>query len=55
MIKPLDSLRLGKAANSVLDGGTYTEGLPAEPTSGTSDDEADEAADSSEEEPATAG
>ena len=55
MIKPLDSLRLGKAANSVLDGGTYTEGLPAEPASDTSDDEADEAADSSEEEPATAG
>jgi CheY-like chemotaxis protein len=30
LIKPLDPLRLRKAAQAVLDGGTYTEGLPPE-------------------------
>jgi DNA-binding response OmpR family regulator len=57
LIKPLDSLRLRKAAIAILDGGTYTEGLPVEEVPEVSDDEADaeRAADSSEEEPATAG
>jgi DNA-binding response OmpR family regulator len=27
LVKPLDALRLGRAAEQVLDGGTYTEGL----------------------------
>lgn len=30
IIKPLDSLRLGRAAEAVASGGTYTEGLPAD-------------------------
>ena len=30
LIKPLDSFRLRKAANALLEGGTYTEGLPAD-------------------------
>jgi DNA-binding response OmpR family regulator len=29
LIKPLDALRLKRAAKAVLDGGTYAEGLPA--------------------------
>ena len=28
VIKPLDAFRLRKAANALLDGGTYTEGVP---------------------------
>jgi CheY-like chemotaxis protein len=31
LIKPLDPLRLRKAATTILEGGTYTEGVPAEP------------------------
>ena len=31
LIKPLDALRLKRAALAVADGGTYTEGLPAAP------------------------
>ena len=31
LIKPLDALRLHKAAAAVLDGGEYREGIPAEP------------------------
>lgn len=31
IIKPLDAMRLGKAVRTITAGGTYTEGLPAEP------------------------
>ena len=62
MIKPLDSLRLRKAADALLGGGTYTEGLSAEPapeidaTAGeTVDETADEAAVPAEEEASTPG
>ena len=30
LIKPLDAFRLRKAANALLDGDTYTEGVPAD-------------------------
>jgi len=61
LIKPLDSLRLRRAADAILAGGTYTEGVPAdappvEPMVPLGDAGADdESTDSSEEEPATAG
>ena len=32
LIKPLDALRLRRAARALVAGGTYTEGLPVEPT-----------------------
>jgi hypothetical protein len=28
LIKPLDSLRLQRAATAIMNGGTYTEGVP---------------------------
>jgi DNA-binding response OmpR family regulator len=31
LVKPLDPLRLARAATAVMDGGTFTEGMPAEP------------------------
>jgi len=64
LIKPLDSLRLRRAADAILAGGRYTEGVPAdaapvEPMVPLDDDGAvgsdDESTDSSEEEAATAG
>ena len=64
LIKPLDSLRLRRATDAVVAGGTYTEGLPADAvaveamiplpdTAGDADAVATE--NSPEEEPATAG
>lgn len=53
LIKPLDSLRLKRAANAILDGGTYTEGLPAASVVDRADDV--EAVETAEEEPANAG
>jgi DNA-binding response OmpR family regulator len=38
LIKPLDALRLHKAAAAVLDGGEYREGLPAEPRAASQPD-----------------
>jgi DNA-binding response OmpR family regulator len=65
MVKPLDALRLQAAAAAVIDGGTYTEGLPGsavvdehEAIAGegdTAEVEAAEANPSPEEEPAPAG
>jgi DNA-binding response OmpR family regulator len=63
LIKPLDALRLRRAADAILAGGVYTEGLAADagpvepmvPLPDTSGDTADEAENSPEEEPATAG
>lgn len=59
LIKPLDALRLRRAMMAVTQGGTYFEGLPADPppepsaeADGETDSEVDAAA---EEEPATAG
>ena len=58
LIKPLDSLRLKRATNALLDGGTYTEGLPKPAPAGASDNDADvdadAAADADEAAPATA-
>jgi CheY-like chemotaxis protein len=53
LIKPLDSLRLKRAANAILDGGTYTEGLPSVPVDEAAD--TTEAVESAEEEPANVG
>ncbi len=53
LIKPLDALRLKRAALAIRAGETYFEGLP-EPEPEVVD-EADDAADSTEEEPAPAG
>jgi DNA-binding response OmpR family regulator len=59
LIKPLDPLRLRKAATAVLDGGAYTEGLPAEPPRAPEPAEPDAAESGAEEsgaeEPATTG
>lgn len=61
LIKPLDALRLRRAADALIAGERYDEGLPAdavdvEPMVPLSDDSADTAvAESAEEEPATAG
>jgi len=61
LIKPLDALRLRRAADALAAGERYTEGLPAdaarvEPMVPLPDDSADAAvAESAEEEPATAG
>ena len=57
LIKPLDALRLRRAADAIASGGVYTEGLapdaaPVETMVPLPDDVAE---DSSEEEPATAG
>jgi DNA-binding response OmpR family regulator len=63
IVKPLDALRLRRAATAILDGGRYTEGLPVDapeveamvPLPEAFDDQAaDQAADQAEEEPATA-
>jgi len=62
LIKPLDSLRLKRATNALLDGGTYTEGLPKPASASDADDvaaddvvgNADAAADADEAAPATA-
>jgi DNA-binding response OmpR family regulator len=63
LIKPLDALRLRRAADAILGGGVYTEGLAADagpvepmvPLPQTADEAADQAENSPEEEPATAG
>ena len=52
LIKPLDALRLKRAAKAIMNGGTYTEGIPV-PEALTADQV--EAHESTEEEPATAG
>ena len=52
LIKPLDALRLKRAASAIMNGGTYTEGIPV-PEVPTVDPA--EAAESTEEEAATAG
>lgn len=54
LVKPLDSLRLRKAADALLDGATYTEGLSVEPAP-RAGEAADEAAESAEEEAPTPG
>ncbi|NND74246.1 MAG: response regulator transcription factor [Ilumatobacter sp.] len=62
LIKPLDSLRLKRAAKAILAGDTYTEGVPKPavvtpetPADGEAGGPTDEATESSEEEPVTAG
>ncbi len=60
LVKPLDALRLRRAADAILAGGTYTEGLaadaaPVEPMVPLPDGDVAESENSSEEEPATAG
>ena len=63
LVKPLDALRLRRAADAILAGGVYTEGLatdaapvePMVPLPETTDEAADHAEKSPEEEPATAG
>ena len=58
LVKPLDALRLKRAALALTNGERFTEGVPAEPMPGDgTGDDADDAsgADSTEEEPATAG
>jgi DNA-binding response OmpR family regulator len=56
LVKPLDPLRLKRAALAVIEGGSYTEGVPDTPVD---DAEADESTsnetESAEEEPATSG
>ncbi len=63
LVKPLDALRLKRAAKAVLGGGTYTEGLPVDAAPVESmigeagevgGDDSDDA-ESAEEEPANAG
>ncbi len=51
LVKPLDSLRLKRAALTVADGGTYTEGVPVPAVEALAPNDAE----SAEEEPATAG
>jgi hypothetical protein len=60
LVKPLDSLRLRRAADALLGGGTSTEGLPADATPVDAmvplpEDAAEDGAGVAEEEPATAG
>jgi DNA-binding response OmpR family regulator len=58
LIKPLDPLRLRRAALAIAGGGTYTEGMPAEPSPVEEPPAADDpaaATDSPEGEPATTG
>jgi two-component system nitrate/nitrite response regulator NarL len=50
LIKPLDALRLRRAATTIAAGRSYTEGMPAEPAA-----DGESEVDSPEEEPATAG
>ena len=52
LVKPLDALRLKRAANAIMNGGTYTEGIQV-PEALTVDEA--EAAESAEEEAATVG
>ncbi|MGK0273704.1 MAG: DNA-binding response OmpR family regulator [Ilumatobacter sp.] len=52
LIKPLDALRLKRAANAIMNGGTYTEGIPVPEALIVDEPEAHE---STEEEQATAG
>lgn len=54
IIKPLDALRLSRAAEAILGGGTYTEGLP-QPLTEPEAQEVAEDAPAAEEEPAPAG
>lgn len=56
LVKPLDALRLKRAVATILDGGMYTEGLPAPRTDDPvdADDEVSDA-ESTEEEPAPTG
>jgi DNA-binding response OmpR family regulator len=60
LVKPLDALRLRRAADAVLAGGVYTEGLaadaaPVEPMVPLPGEDEPAGQNSSEEEPATAG
>ncbi len=61
LVKPLDAIRLTRAALAITAGGSYTEGVPADPPVDPPVDHDDETiaeetdADSSEEEPAPAG
>ncbi|MEL6892590.1 MAG: response regulator [Actinomycetota bacterium] len=60
LVKPLDALRLKRAAKAIIGGGVYTEGLPAgaapaESMIGEAGLVGDAAGESSEEEPASAG
>jgi DNA-binding response OmpR family regulator len=57
LVKPLDSLRLKRAAKALLGGGTYTEGVPVDavPVDPMIELGDDQDAESSEEEPAEAG
>lgn len=55
LIKPLDSLRLKRAATAILDGGSYTEGVPVDAEPVDPMVELGEDAESSEEEPVDAG
>ncbi len=64
LIKPLDALRLKRAADVLLDGGTYTEGVPSAAEASVEDDATEDDAtgdgdpddaDASEDAPATAG
>ena len=55
IVKPLDSLRLRKAADALLAGGSYTEGVPTEPEPEPIGDEVDDGVESTEEDPTTAG
>jgi DNA-binding response OmpR family regulator len=60
LVKPLDALRLRRAADAIIAGGTYTEGLaadaaPVEPMVPLPDADVADVENSSEEEPATAG
>ena len=60
LVKPLDALRLRRATDAILAGGTYTEGLaadaaPVEPMVPLPDSDAGRSENSSEEQPATAG
>ena len=60
LVKPLDALRLRRATDAILAGGTYTEGLaadaaPVEPMVPLPVGDAGDSENSSEEQPATAG
>ena len=60
LIKPLDALRLRRAADALVAGGRYTEGLPAdavqvEPMVPLRETDEESTEESTEEEPATAG
>jgi DNA-binding response OmpR family regulator len=63
LVKPLDALRLRLAADAIMAGGTYTEGLAADaapveqmiPSGDVQEDETEQAAESAEEESVNAG